>query len=118
MILVDTSVWVDHFRKAERQLVTLLTDQAVFCHPFVIGELACGTLTHRAEILELLARLPRAPMADHPEALSLVESHQLMNSGIGWIDVHLLASARLAGARLWTKDRGLARAAARLNISI
>ena len=116
MILVDTSAWVDHLRAADPQLAALLHEGAVCCHPFVVGELACGTLRHRSEILSLLRNLPQGAMVDHAEALEFVEIHGLMGSGLGWVDVHLLASVRLEGWRLWTKDRRLAHAARRVGV--
>ena len=88
----------------------------MWCHPFILGELACGTLKRRREILSRLAALPQAPVADHEEVLTFVESQRLMGAGVGWIDVHLLASARLAGLRLWTLDKALASAAHALGI--
>lgn len=117
MILVDTSVWIDHLRVADRQLAGLLLDEAVLCHPFVVGELACGALRRRAEILELLRNLPQAPLVDHEEVLAFVEIHALMKSGLGWVDVHLLASATLAGQRFLTRDHRLAQAARRLGVA-
>lgn len=116
MILVDTSVWVDHFRRTDRQLAGLLVDADVLCHPFVVGELACGTLHRRSEILGLLRNLPQAPVVDHDEVLAFVETHALAGSGLGWLDVHLLASATLAGERFWSRDRRLAHAARRLGV--
>lgn len=113
MILVDTSVWVDHLRRRNDQLASLLEGGEVVTHPFVIGELALGNLGRRDEILGLLSRLPAAPVAEHDEVMGIVRRHGLANSGVGWIDVHLLASARLARARLWTFDRRLALAAQR-----
>ena len=107
MTLVDTSVWIDHLRRANSGLVALLTDGAVLCHPLVIGELACGRLHKRTEILRLLEALPEASVAEHVEALHFVELHRLAGSGLGWIDVHLLASAVLSRAALWTLDRRL-----------
>jgi hypothetical protein len=87
-------------------------------HPFVIGELACGNLRNRHELLSLWANLPSAPGATDREALAFIERHKLMGAGLGWVDVHLLASAALAGdARLWTKDRQLATVAARLDLA-
>ena len=77
------------------------------CHPFVIGELACGRLRQRRAILALLASLPQLPVAEHEEVLTLVERHSLMGSGIGWVDAHLLAASVLTGIPLWTKDRRL-----------
>ena len=111
MILVDTSVWVDHLRRGNRKLATALERGEVVCHDFVIGELACGRLSARAEILNLLAALPRAPIVEPEEVLSLVEGHGLAGVGIGWIDAHLLASARLGQLELWTRDARLRRAA-------
>ena len=117
MILVDTSVWIDHLRKGNARLRSLLVANAVLTHPFVVGELACGTLQARAAILEYLQELPAAVIADHHEALSLLENKRLYGRGIGWVDVHLLASARLSGARLWTLDESLSAVAASLNLS-
>lgn len=117
MILVDTAIWVDHLRVADRQLAGLLLEEAVLCHPFVVGELACGALHRRSEVLGLLRNLPQAPVVDQDEELAFVEAHKLMGSGLGWVDVHLLASAALAGERLWTRDRRLAQAARRLGIA-
>lgn len=111
MILVDTSVWVDHFRFGDVDLAELLDRGDVACHPFVVGELACGSLKNRGEILQLLSHLPQLPMAAHEEALALIQSRRLMGKGIGWIDIHLLASALLAGVALWTRDRRLDAAA-------
>ena len=88
----------------------------MWTHAFVIGELACGNLNRREEILSLLAALPEAPAADQDEALAFVETHRLMGLGLGWIDVHLLASASLARLRLWTLDGRLGSAAARLGL--
>jgi predicted nucleic acid-binding protein len=116
MILVDTSVWVDHLRRGGRGLETLLNDGKVLCHPFVVGELACGNLNNRAEVLSLLAALPAGPVASHDEVMFLVEDRGLTGKGLGWVDVHLLASAMLAGGRLWTKDRSLSAAADRLGV--
>ncbi len=115
-MLVDTSVWVDHFRNDNAAFAERLNRGEVWCHPLVIGELACGNLARRGEVLALLAALPQAPEARHAEVLILVESHRLMGRGLGWIDVHLLASARLGHSRLWTLDRRLAAAARELGI--
>ena len=118
MILVDTSVWVDHLRSRNRALVALLDDDRVLTHPFVIGELACGQLRNRREILELLATLPGAQVAGHEDALALVEGHRLFGRGIGWIDAHLLASTLLSHARLLTRDRRLSRLALEMGVSV
>ena len=117
MILVDTSVWVDHLRKGIPLLADLLNSGEVATHPFVIGELACGHLRHRARILTLLGNLPSATMATHEEAMHTIETHSLQGSGIGWVDAHLLASALLSRTPIWTRDKPLLRAAEKLGIS-
>ena len=117
MTLVDTSVWVDHLRRATPRLVALLEEGHVCCHPFVAGELACGQLSQRDHFLQLLAALPQAPAAGHDEALRLLRTQRLHGQGLGWIDVHLLASALLAGCALWTLDKRLAAAASKLGVS-
>ncbi|MFQ5738381.1 MAG: type II toxin-antitoxin system VapC family toxin [Acidobacteriota bacterium] len=109
MILVDTSVWVDHFRRDNARLRELLEEGTVLCHPFVIGELACGTLHERAGILSLLSALPGAQEAEHGEVLGFIESHKLYGKGLGWVDSHLLASALLSHCSLWTLDKSLGR---------
>jgi predicted nucleic acid-binding protein len=118
VILVDTSVWVDHFRSADAQLAELLLDGRVLCHSFVVGELACGNLRRRAEILSLLGNLPRLPALPSKDVLNFIDVHRLMGRGLGWVDVHLLASAFLSRERLWTKDRRLAEAAHHLNVAV
>ena len=117
-MLVDTSVWIDHLRRGNPALARQLSDQEVWCHPFVIGELACGQLDARSEVLSLLSALPQAPLAGHEEVLAFLESNGLAGTGIGWIDAHLLAAARLAGTRLWTLDRPLATAAIELDLFV
>jgi len=117
MVLVDTSIWVDHFRQGVSLLDDLLTSGQVATHPFVIGELACGNLTNRTEILALLSNLPSLKTASHTEALHLVETHGLHGTGIGWIDVHLLSSALLNHVPIWTRDRKLNAAARTLGIA-
>jgi predicted nucleic acid-binding protein len=117
MILVDTSVWVDHFRRRHARLERLLLDDQVLCHPFVIGELACGNLRNRAEVIALLGQLAPAEPADDPEVLEFVERNRLCGSGLGWVDAHLLASTVLSGAFLWTLDRRLQRAAGSLRVA-
>lgn len=119
MILVDTSVWVDHLRRGETQLARLLEGSGVVMHPFVVGEIACGNLADRPLILELLQALPTAVVADHDEALGFIERHGLFGKGIGYIDVHLLASVTLThGARLWTRDKRLHAVADALGLAI
>ena len=118
MILVDTSVWIDHLKTGDDNLARLLEAGRVLMHPFVLGELALGSLRNRQAILELLGQLPRAEMATDQEVLSLIEAETLHGTGIGLIDAHLLASAKLtAGSSLWTRDKRLERLAARLRVS-
>ncbi len=117
MVLVDTSVWIDHLTRGNGRLARLLEDGMVMCHPFVIGELACGHLRNRQEILGLLAALPHAPVADHDEVLRLIDRHSLFGRRLGWVDVHLLASTLLAASALWTLDKPLNQAAGALRIA-
>ena len=117
MVLVDTSIWVSHLNKGDARLKTLLEKAEVVCHPFIIGELACGNIANRTEILSLLQELPAASVAKHDEVLRLIESHHLMGRGLGLIDVHLLASALLTRMPLWTADKRLRAASAELNIA-
>lgn len=108
MILVDTSVWVDHLRRGDAKLASALEGGLVFTHPFIVGELACGRMGNRSEVLGLLRSLPHAAVASDDEALRYIDVHRLMGRGIGYIDVHLLASTALSGElRLWTRDRRL-----------
>ena len=117
MILVDTSVWIDHLHKGIPVLAEALERQDVLSHPFVVGEIACVQLARRREVLDLLSDLPRSIVATDPEALQLIDRHRLHGKGIGYIDVHLLASVMLTGAaELWTRDKGLAAIAAQLGI--
>lgn len=116
MILVDTSVWVEHLRLGSPRLRRFLEDGEVLGHPFIVGELACGNLSRRAEVLGLLQALPRATPATDEDVLFFVGAHHLHGRGIGWVDVHLVASARLSGAGLWTLDRRLLREAARCGV--
>ncbi|ALA59653.1 type II toxin-antitoxin system VapC family toxin [Nitrospira moscoviensis] len=113
--LVDTSVWIDHFRVDSPSLRRLLDDDQVVCHPLVIGELACGNLRQRSQVLGALAMLPAAPTIDHEELLTFIEAHKLYGQGLGWIDVHLLASAVLERVSLWTFDQSLRTAARKLH---
>jgi hypothetical protein len=118
MVLVDTSVWIDHLRKGDAALTAALEGGRVLMHPFVLGELACGNLNDRAGLLALLRDLPKAPVATDAEALGFIDRHELMGRGIGYLDVHLLASAALANpARLWTRDQRLAKVADHLNLA-
>lgn len=117
MVLVDTSVWIDHLRQGEPLLVKLLTDGLVLMHPHIRGELACGTLKGRLRILSDLAALPTARTASTEEVLDLIERHRLFGLGLGWIDAHLLASALLSHSRLWTIDKRLHAVSSRLRLT-
>lgn len=108
MVLVDTSVWVSHLREGNPRFERLLNDGAVVCHPFIVGELACGNLKNRVEILSLLQALPMSIHAEHDEVMNFIENHRLMGSGLGYIDVHLLAAASLTEIPVWTIDKNLA----------
>ena len=117
LTLVDTSVWVDHFRYGSDRLETLLLEDRVLCHPFVIGELACGNLSNRGQLLTLLSALPACPVVEHAEALHFMEHHRLYGQGLGWVDLHLLASAVVGKCRLWTVDVPLRKATTLLGIA-
>ena len=111
MTLVDTSIWVDHLRRGNDELRVLLNSGEALCHPFIIGELACGSIGSRSEVLDLLKALPQSAIAEHDEVLHFLHEKRLYGRGLGWIDLHLLASASLSKAKLWTTDRELKRAA-------
>ena len=117
MVLVDTSIWVTHLRKGSLQLEKLLMDAEVMCHFFSIGELACGNLKNRNEIISLLQSLPMAPMIELDEFLFFIDRNNLMGKGIGFVDAHLLASAQLTGMPLWTADKRLQSAAEQLELT-
>jgi predicted nucleic acid-binding protein len=114
VVLVDTSVWVSHLRDGNEALAELLEAGEVVCHPLIIGELACGHLANRAAILALLSALPSAATAEHGEILGFIEAHELWGKGLGYVDLHLLASALLTKVPLWTLDRRLDATARRL----
>lgn len=115
MILVDTSVWIDHLRNGNSDLAALLDQNNVVMHPMIVGELACGNLKNRTELLCLWQSLASIPTASHEEALYFIDQHELMGKGIGYIDVHLLAAVILkAGTTLWTLDKRLAQIAGKL----
>jgi predicted nucleic acid-binding protein len=117
VILVDTSVWIDHLHRAIPALMEALEDENVLTHPLIIGELACGRIARRDEVLGSLARLPSAIEASDAEALDVIERHQLAGLGLGYLDVHLLASVMLTpDAQLWTRDKALAEVANRLRL--
>jgi predicted nucleic acid-binding protein len=117
MILVDTSVWVRHLRHHDERLANLLREELVACHPFVIGELACGNLSNRKVILTLLQALPQAQKAEYSEVMHLIESRRLFGRGLGWVDAHLLSSTLISKCVLWTLDKRLASAATELRIA-
>jgi hypothetical protein len=117
VVLVDTSVWVEHFQRGNRDLQALLEDSEVLCHRFVIGELACGSLKNRAEILRLLSDLPSIDKATDDELLRFIERHGLHGKGLGLIDMHLLASSFRSGQPVWTLDTRLSKTAAGLGVS-
>lgn len=118
MILVDTSVWIDHFDKYDPLLFKLLADGAVAMHPFVLGELAMGSLADRSAVMFMLSQLPHVTSSQDTEVLGFVERNALFGKGIGYIDAHLLVSARLTpGTQLWTRDRRLRAAATQLALA-
>lgn len=118
MILVDTSVWEDHLRRGDPELVALLESASVLSHPFIVGEIACGTLADRKVVLELLQDLPAASVAETHEVLALVERHRLFGKSLGYVDVHLLAAVALTdGSSLWTRDKRLRTTAQSLKCS-
>jgi predicted nucleic acid-binding protein len=116
MTLVDTSIWFDHFRKPEQALIQLLDQGTAGIHPFVVGELVCGNLKNRGTTLQLLGELPQAPLANEAEVYYLLDAYRLWGTGLGWMDLHILASAALAGWRLLSGDSTLNRAAAKAGI--
>ena len=116
-MLVDTSVWIDHLRHGDSELAAALEAGQVDMHPFVVGELACGNLRARTEVLGLLLALPPIAVATDNEVLFFIDEHELMGRGIGYVDAHLLASARLGGATLWTRDKRLHATAAELGLA-
>lgn len=117
MVLVDTSVWILHLRKGSGQLRSMLLSGVVLTHPFVVGELACFSLAERAVVLDSLASLSSAVLASNDEAMRLLADQRLFGKGIGWVDVHLLAAARLSRAWLWTLDSALCDAAGALGVA-
>ena len=115
-ILVDTSVWIKHLRESEKNLVRLLEQGLVACHPFIIGELACGGIKNRHEIISLLNDLPSTDILDHYDIMEFIEYRKIMNKGIGYVDVHLLGSALVTETPLWTFDKALKKIANQLSI--
>jgi len=118
MILVDSSIWIDHLRAGEPAMAELLDAGRVLTHPFVVGELACGNLKNRKGVMSLLQDLPAAPVATDEEVLFLIERRGLMGKGIGYVDAHLLAAISVTGTgRLWTRDRRLGAVAASIGLA-
>ena len=117
MVLLDTSVWIDHLRRGDDRAAALLEQGDVVCHPLVIGELACGSLIRRAEILGLLGALPQATQATHAEIVGFIDGHRLHGKGLGLIDMHLLWAAASQAHMLWTRDRRLRQMAQRLRVA-
>lgn len=118
MILIDSSVWIDHLRASEPALVELLNAGQVLTHPFVIGELACGNLRNRTAVLSLLQDLPASPVATEEEVLFFIERRGLMGRGIGYVDANLLAAVSMAATgRLWTRDKRLRAVAESMSLS-
>ncbi|MBM4140902.1 MAG: type II toxin-antitoxin system VapC family toxin [Nitrospira sp.] len=116
MVLVDTSVWVAHLRDGNIGLEMLLNDGHVICHEFIVGELACGNLKNRTEILSLLRALPMATHAEHEEVIQFLENYRLMGKGLGYIDIHLLTSALLNQFQIWTLDKKLKEVSLKLGL--
>lgn len=117
LVLVDTSIWINHLRTGNPKLKTLLNKTKVVCHPFIIGELACGNIKNRKEILSLLETLPASQVVHNEEFHYFLEHNKLMGKGIGFVDVHLLASATLSQIPIWTEDKNLKKVAKHLNLS-
>lgn len=117
MVFVDTSVWIAHLRDGVIGLEKLLIDGQVVCHPAVIGELACGNLRNRAEILSLLQALPMAQQAEHEEVLEFIERYRLMGKGMGYVDMHILTSTVLNNVTLWTLDKRLHEISIKMGVS-
>jgi hypothetical protein len=117
LILVDTSIWIDHFRSSNSWLVGLLETEQVCMHPWVVGELACGNLANRANMLYLLKSLPQIAVANEDEVLYFIEKHGISGNGVGYLDMHLLAAAALGRLKIWTRDRRLNEVAALLELN-
>jgi predicted nucleic acid-binding protein len=118
LILVDTSIWIDHLRASDGEIVALLDAGMVLTHPFVIGELALGNIGARDTVLGALSRLPRAIVATDAEALHFIDRHALFGRGAGYVDIHLLAAVKLTGgAKLWTRDKRLHGIAVQLGLA-
>ena len=116
-VLVDTSVWIKHLREGDQKLIRLLEQGSVSCHPFIIGEIACGGIKNRYEIISLLNDLPSTDIIDHSDIMEFIETRKIMSKGIGYIDVHLLGSALVSEIPLWTYDQALKKIAIELSIA-
>jgi predicted nucleic acid-binding protein len=117
VVIVDTSVWINHFNSSDLDLVVLLDNNRVLMHDFVLGEIACGSLKARIQKLELLNDLPKSAIAEISEVLFFIEKNKLMSKGIGFVDTHLLASASITKCKVWTYDKRLQLAAEQLKLS-
>ena len=117
MILADTSVWINHLRHGDEHLESILYKGKVMSHAHIIGELACGNIINRKEILSFLQELPMVPLIEFNEYRFFIDEHDLNGKGIGFVDIHLLASAKLAQVKLWTEDKRLNTAAIKLGVN-
>ena len=117
MVLVDTSVWIDHFYNKNDHLVNLLNEDKVYTHEYIVGEIACGNIANRDEIIQLIQSLSYSLSVSHEEILDFISSRHLYGKGLGYIDIHLLASSLISNVKLWTKDKNLNQVAKELNIS-
>lgn len=117
MILVDSSVWISHLKTANKQLVSLLQDNTVLIHPFILGELSLGSMKNRDEFLSLIDLLPSCIESNNRETLQFVNTHKLFGQGIGWIDANLLVSCFKSKSKIWTLDKSLQKIASRFHLS-
>ena len=117
MVLVDTSIWIDHLRSSNNTLLSLLDTQQVSVHPWITGELACGNLANRSTVLYLLKSQPQVVVASEDEVLFFIEKHRISGKGIGYLDMHLLAAAAMSTAKIWTRDKRLGEVAALLGLN-
>jgi predicted nucleic acid-binding protein len=117
MILVDTSIWIDHIRTPNNRLISLLEAELVSVHPMVVGELACGDLADRVTTIYLLGLLPQVTVATDNEVLFFIDRHRIAGKGVGYLDMHLLAAAALGGLKIWTRDRRLDEVAKSLGLN-
>ena len=116
-VLVDTSIWVDHLHARDPLLANILEQGLAATHPFIVGELACGSIRNRTEFIHLLKDLPRITQVDDDEILQFITLHQLHGKGLGLVDVHLLAACRIDRCKLWTRDKRLLSAAESLQVT-